>query len=81
MSTEDQKQNVSMDEEETSEIDMNKQDVNMVPGEGKKATASDANMELVNELTPELLDDIIERLVNHEKYPGYTISEVKQSAT
>ena len=24
-----------------------------------------------------LLDDIIERLINHDKYPGYTINETK----
>lgn len=28
-------------------------------------------------MTTALLDDIIERLVNHDKYPGYTINENK----
>lgn len=28
-------------------------------------------------LTIKMLDDIIERLVNYEKYPGYTINENK----
>lgn len=28
-------------------------------------------------LTPTLLDDIIDRLVRHDNYPGYTISETK----
>lgn len=32
-------------------------------------------------MTSQLLDDIIERLVNHEKYPGYTINENKSAAT
>jgi hypothetical protein len=35
--------------------------------------------DVANELTPELLDDIIERLVYHDKYPGYTINENKQT--
>ena len=28
-------------------------------------------------MTPELLDDIIDKLVHHEKYPGFTINENK----
>jgi len=31
-------------------------------------------------LTMHLLDDIIERLVNYSKYPGYTINEYKGGA-
>ena len=30
-----------------------------------------------NTMTSQLLDDIIERLINHDKYPGYTINETK----
>ena len=30
-------------------------------------------------MTEELLDDMIERLLNHEKYPEYSISENKGS--
>ena len=32
-------------------------------------------------LTPQLLNDIIERLINYDKYPGYTINENKGSGT
>ena len=32
-------------------------------------------------LTQKHLDDIIERLINFEKYPGYTISENKNSGS
>lgn len=32
-------------------------------------------------MTRRLLDDIIERLVNHDKYTGYTISETKVGNT
>lgn len=35
--------------------------------------------ENTNELTPELLNDIIERLMHFDKYPGYTINENKQN--
>lgn len=28
-------------------------------------------------MTPQLLNDIIERLINYDKYPGYTINENK----
>lgn len=31
-------------------------------------------------LSTALLDDIIERLINHDKYPGYTINETKGGA-
>lgn len=32
-------------------------------------------------LTQKALDDIIERLINFEKYPGYTISENKTTGS
>ena len=43
----------------------------------KNKDAGDANG---SELSPELLDDIIERLIYHDKYPGYTINENKQGS-
>jgi serine/threonine-protein phosphatase PP1 catalytic subunit len=39
----------------------------------------DCISEMANEMTPELLDDIIERLMHFDKYPGYTINENKQN--
>jgi len=44
----------------------------------KNKDAADPNN---SELTPELLDDIIERLIYHDKYPGYTINENKSGTT
>lgn len=32
-------------------------------------------------MTTALLDDIIERLKNHDQYPGYTINETKGGGT
>jgi hypothetical protein len=72
-----------MDEEDNSDIDLTAKDhsTNEVNSRaGKKASDLNAvNQETENELTPELLDDIIERLVYHDKYPGYTINENKQT--
>ena len=60
-----------MEEEDVSEMDLNQKD-QLARRPGDVADGA-------NELTPDLLDDIIERLVSHDKYPGYTINENKQT--
>jgi serine/threonine-protein phosphatase PP1 catalytic subunit len=80
----------NMEEEDASDFDpesskTRQADKEQDGGEGAKDKAGDPSNEqvnganLVSELTPELLDDIIERLVYHDKFPGYTINEGKQS--
>ena len=42
-------------------------------------SAANLDTTMTNDLTSELLDDIIDRLIHHDKYPGYTINENKQT--
>lgn len=74
----------SMEEEDHSDIDLGGRDAAAHDATKTKSptdlNASVLDASVANELTPELLDDIIERLVYHDKYPGYTINENKQSS-
>lgn len=78
------KQDNSMEDEDHSDVDLNAKETAAHDATNTKSptdlNASVLDASVANELTPELLDDIIERLVYHDKYPGYTINENKQTS-
>lgn len=47
--------------------------------DGGKASGQSASNQ--SEMTPQLLDEIIDKLIHHDKYEGFTIAENKGGAS
>lgn len=66
---------MNMSDENENSVDGGAHDENQAPNTSSKDQLDNSG------LTAQLLDDIIERLINYEKYPGYTINEIKGSSS